>query len=307
MMKNDEKIVSDEKRILRHSIYVAVIFALLGIVWGLAINSSVIIFDGIYSSFSVLLSLLSLLAAKALTKPEDETFQYGRAALEPVVVAFKAVSIVLMCGYALFTAVGDIVAGGTEVPAGWGILYAAISASGSFLFWRYISGKQRNSRSDLMRAEAEQWLMDAMLSLGVMLGFLLSFGLSFTQLNSWTPYIDPGMVVIVSLYFGRVPIKTLIQAMREILWIAPDKALQREVIQRVEQVITLEGAREIVIRQAKIGRELELEVGILTDPDCRPGSVRELDELRQAVEENLESLGLKLWLTVNISADRKWL
>ena len=80
-----------ESALLRFSLFMGIFFAVLGVTWGLAIQSSVILFDGIYSGISIILTTLSLLAAAMLKRPEDERFQFGRMAVAPMVIALKSV------------------------------------------------------------------------------------------------------------------------------------------------------------------------------------------------------------------------
>ena len=53
-----------EFTLLRFSLAMGIFFTVLGVSWGLAIQSAVILFDGIYSGMSILLTALSLLAAR---------------------------------------------------------------------------------------------------------------------------------------------------------------------------------------------------------------------------------------------------
>jgi predicted Co/Zn/Cd cation transporter (cation efflux family) len=53
---------------------------------------------------SIILSMLSILAMRLLNQPGDDTFQFGRMAFEPVVVAFKSLVITAVCIYGIVTA-----------------------------------------------------------------------------------------------------------------------------------------------------------------------------------------------------------
>jgi len=67
----------DERSLLHFSLWMGVLFTVLGIVWGVAIQSGVILFDGIYSGFSIILSILSIIALHLVNQPDDHTFQFG--------------------------------------------------------------------------------------------------------------------------------------------------------------------------------------------------------------------------------------
>ena len=95
-MNNSSKSAS-ETSLLVFSLCMGIFFAALGIGWGLAIQSGVILFDGIYSGMSIILTMLSILAMRLLRQPDDDTFQFGRMAFEPLVVAFKSLVIIAVC------------------------------------------------------------------------------------------------------------------------------------------------------------------------------------------------------------------
>src|SRR5947209_6885339 len=71
--------------------------------------------------------------------------------------------------------------------------------------------------SDLLRAEAAEWLGDTLLSLGVLGGFLLALALERTGHADPARYVDPAMVAVISAAFLRVPARLLGAAMREVL------------------------------------------------------------------------------------------
>jgi predicted Co/Zn/Cd cation transporter (cation efflux family) len=124
-----------ERSLLVFSAWMGVFFAVLGVGWGVAIQSGIILFDGIYSSFSILLTLLSIVALRALGKPDDVRYPFGRAVIEPLIVSMRSVAIISLCAYAALTAVLDIVRGAVSAPAtSLGILYSR-SAAGICRIW----------------------------------------------------------------------------------------------------------------------------------------------------------------------------
>ena len=62
-----------ENKILKLSAIGALFFALFGIAWGWAIKSDMIIFDGLYSFISVILSMLSLYINNYMAKRDFES------------------------------------------------------------------------------------------------------------------------------------------------------------------------------------------------------------------------------------------
>lgn len=91
----------NENRILTISALLASGFAAGGMVLGLLVGSIVIVFDGVYSLVSLLLTLLSLAASYYINKPSKSVFPFGKAVLEPIVIAIKAAVILVVVSFSL--------------------------------------------------------------------------------------------------------------------------------------------------------------------------------------------------------------
>src|SRR5947199_3851709 len=116
---------SPDDRALWVSVWVSAAFAAVSLVWGLAAGSSAIVFDGLYSCASVVLTLGAMAALRTARRGADDRYPWGREAWEPVTVVAKAAALAALCVYALVGAVGELQRGGRELSAGWALLYAA--------------------------------------------------------------------------------------------------------------------------------------------------------------------------------------
>ena len=295
-----------ERRLLIFSAWMGVFFALLGIGWGVAIGSSIILFDGIYSGFSIVLSVLSIGVLQVLRRADDENFPFGRAIFEPLVVALKSVTIIGVCGYGALTALLSIVGGGLRPPAtALGIWYSVIAVTACALSWLYLRLRGREL-SDLVQAEAEQWLIDTVFSGVVLLSFLASYALSRTNLSDYVPYIDPFMVIVASLFFVIVPLRRFRTSLREILMMAPAPKLRADLHARTDAIARAHGFSRTVLRSAKVGRELAVDVTFLAAVDMAPRDLAELDEIRTQVEQQLAAMGYGLYMNVQFTKDQRW-
>lgn len=101
-----------ERRALRLSALSAGLFALAGLVLGLASGSITILFDSGYSLLSLVLASLSLLALKQARKPADDHYPFGRLTVEPLAVLLKGVVIALVCLFSLVSALWSLMRGG---------------------------------------------------------------------------------------------------------------------------------------------------------------------------------------------------
>lgn len=309
-----KKQADTERSLLLFSVWMGVFFAVLGIGWGLAINSGAILFDGIYSGMSIILSIISLLALRMITVAEhqmhgdgsDRTFPFGRMAFEPLVVALKSIVIISVCLYGIVTSGIHLLHGGAESTSSLlGMLYAVISIVVCLFSWLYLKIRGKGL-PDLVQAESEQWLIDTVFSAVVLVGFLLIYLLSLTSWRHLAPYIDPAVVILGSIYFIRVPLSRCISSVRELLLMAPDDELQEVLQARVDSFVDSHAFERARIRAAKVGREITLDIAFLVPVDFGETSIDELDTIRGELRENLNELGFKLWMNVIFTKDESW-
>lgn len=295
-----------EFALLRFSLGMGVFFTALGIGWGLAIHSEVILFDGIYSGMSIILTTLSLLAARILEQPDDDTFQFGRMALEPMVVALKSVVIVSVCIYGIVTAAVSIRSGGAvSTNSAGGVAYGLVAVSACLFSWIYLK-RNGEGMPDLVQAESEQWFLDTLLSAAVMVSFVLSFFLATTAYAPVVPYIDPAMVILGSCYFIRLPLLRLYTSVRELLMVAPADDIQDQLQQHANAIAREHGFAEAIVRSAKMGRELAIDMAFIANSDSDATNIAQMDDIRAELRTRLASLDMKLWMNVLFTADRRW-
>lgn len=97
-------LIKTEKGILTISVYSAVVFSVAGVLLGILSMSQMILFDGLYSFISVVLSLLSLGAAQYIRKNDFQRFPFGKEIIEPIVLIVKYTVILVLCSGAFISA-----------------------------------------------------------------------------------------------------------------------------------------------------------------------------------------------------------
>ncbi|EKO3548241.1 cation diffusion facilitator family transporter [Vibrio fluvialis] len=291
----------NENRVLTLSALFASMFAGGGLIVGLLVGSLVIMFDGVYSLVSLLLTLLSLVAARYIRKPSDAQFPFGRAVFEPAVIAVKGAVILLIVSYSLYSAIGSMFTGGRPVDASVATAFGAINVVGCGLAWWYMKSLGKRHASGLIDAEVKQWQMDTMLSVAVTAGFVIAWLMTLTPMAKYAVYADPMMMLAMSFYFIKVPFEMLRSAMREIFLMAPSK----EICQTVDQSVVAAGKEsEQDIELAgvtKVGHELWVDVDIYPD-SSEVILVENIEQTRNTIEKRLSKLPLKLQITVNIAS-----
>ena len=295
-----------ENKILKLSAIGALFFALFGIAWGWAIDSDMIIFDGIYSFVSLILSIGSLFINNYIAKKDNDKFPFGKSILEPLIIAVKSLIILLMCLYSLRDALKVIISGGNTVEYGLALIYSIVSVVGCGIITRVMIVKEKKISSELIKAESNQWLMDTVLSGAVLVGFLIAMILSNTNLSFINPYIDPVMTVIVSIVFLKLPIVTFIKSFKELIWVKADDSINEDIYVLVKEIEEEYNFEDSIARVSKSGRELRIEIDFIYNDKSKFKDLDQMDSVREEINEAIKHINYKKWLNVSFTGDKKW-
>ncbi|MFP4311556.1 MAG: cation diffusion facilitator family transporter [Nitriliruptoraceae bacterium] len=296
-----------EDQLLRASVWGGVVFAVGGVVWGLAAGSTMILFDGLYSSISVALSLLSLIAFRAVQRGPDARYHYGRDAMSSLVVVVKGVAIGALSLFALGGAVLDLLAGGREVAVGSAALYAALATVGCGAMTLLLRRSGTRHGSELLRAESAQWSLDTALSAAVLVGFLGALAAQARGRDDVAALIDPSMVAVLSLAFLALPVRLIRQGLRGTLAAAPEAHVQEALGAVVTRVADAHGFARTSCRIAVFGERYDLTVGLLADEGTDLRDLADADRVRAELQAALDELPYDLLLSVSITGDERWL
>lgn len=289
-----------ENKILTVSALLASGFAVGGLILGLLVGSLVIAFDGVYSLVSLLLTLLSLAVSKFIQTPSAKAFPFGKAVLEPIVIAIKAAVILAVVGYSLHSAVMSLFTGGRDIDISVATLFEAVSVLVCGYAWWFIARHSRTRSSGLIEAEAKQWQMDTLLSAAVMVGFVITWVVTLSPYAEYAAYADPVMMCLMSVYFIKVPFDMLCGALRELMMMSPDEEICSEVDAGV-LAVNREALQEIELAGViKVGRELRVNVDVHTDNNGLI-AVDDIERTRRSLARRLSVLPFDLQLNLNIA------
>ncbi|ASG64856.1 cation diffusion facilitator family transporter [Idiomarina piscisalsi] len=295
-----------ESQLLSLSVLASLFFTVSGIVVGLLTGSSVVLFDGLYSGISLLLSYLSLIAAKNVNADDSVSFPYGKSAIEPFLVGVKYLTLIVLCVYSAFAAAFDIAAGGSDVNIDVALVYSLISSVVCAGVYFYFKKASANLESDLVRSESYEWFLDTILSTGIFIGFVGALILMRVSMEEWVPYIDPVLVLVASLAFIATPLKGLIQSAKELIGFQPKGKLVKQLNRIVEEVEKENNFDSSVVRIQKVGRTVFLEIDFIVRPDDFSVTVLRQDAIREKIHSQIVKLGYRWWLTVAFTKDEKW-
>lgn len=265
-----------------------------------------IIFDGLYSFISLVLSILSLFISNYISKKDFEKFPFGKHILEPMVIVIKSLVILIMCIISLFGAINAIKSGGNSVEFGLAIVYSIVSVVGCGIISFYIKSKAKSLSSELLKAEFNQWLMDTVLSAAVLVGFIIAIIITKTRFSYITPYIDPIMTFVVSIVFLKLPITTFISSFKEILCVKADDDINEDIYVLVKEIEEEYNFEDSIARVSKVGRELRIEIDFVYNKNSKLKNLDQMDKVREEINSAMKHISYKKWLNVSFTGDKKW-
>lgn len=295
-----------ENKILKISMVGALFFALFGIAWGWTAQSEMIIFDGLYSFISLALTMLSLYINNFIAKKELDKYPFGKYILEPLVISFKSLIIGGMCLYSLIGAIQDVVHGGNTVEYGSALIYSIVSVIGCGGVYIFMKKKGDKISSELIKVEASQWLMDTLLSIGVLVGFVIAMILRNTRFSGLNVYIDPMMVIMVSVVFIKMPVQSFINAFKEILCVKADYEINDDIYLIVKEIEKEYKFEDSISRVSKIGGELRIEIDFIYNEESKLKDLDQMDCVREKVYDAIKHIDYNKWLNVSFTGDKKW-
>lgn len=295
-----------ESKMLRYSAVGGLFFAILGIAWGWAIKSEMISFDGLYSLISLGLALFAIITTNFINKKDFKNYPFGKYNLEPIIVIIKSIVLLIMCSITMVSAIKQVLNGGNSVEEGFALSYALISSIGCTWIYLYMKRSSKNLNSEIVKAESNQWLMDSMLSVGVLIGFLISMLFKYIGFNNLSKYVDPGMVILSSSIFLRMPITSIIESFKELIYSSANDEINYDINNLVKEIEEEYKLEDSIARVAKVGRELRIEIDFIVSNDSKIKSVDDMDKVREFIDKNTNHFDLKKWLNISFTKNKKW-
>jgi predicted Co/Zn/Cd cation transporter (cation efflux family) len=294
-----------EQATLKFSIALTVILGILGVASGLTTGSQAIIFDGMFSFVDVLPTIVSLLVVKLIARGSSQRFQFGYWHLEPLVGVLRDSILAVACIYAAIDAINSLNSGGHAVQFDLAAAWAAILCAIGLTMTVVLRRKARMLDSPMLVLDARSWAVSACLSLALLLGFLFAAALAGTSLASWIPYLDAVALLSMALILLPVPLMGLSRSIRDVLQVAPDE-LDARVRAVMDAVVTERGFLDYSSYIAKVGRGRFVEIHVLVTPESRI-DIATADAIRREVSDRLNAANPTFWLTIDFTAERRWI
>ncbi len=284
-----------EHRALVFSLLATVVLSALGILWGIAIGSQMILFDGIFGLIGVVTSSLLLRASSLAQRAPSRHFHYGQHSATPLVIGIQGFVLLATFGYAAVEAVATIRLGGSHFSAAIALPYGVVTAAASLAFAWWL--RRQLTHSDLIHAESTAWLVGGLRGAGMVVGFACMLLLEGSAWDWAVPYLDPVMVLLTCVLFLRPPVNMVRSTIHELLEGAPDARIQAPVLEVIATVQRDFAIANPTIRINKVGPKLYVEVDAYVDPLM---TVQREHEIRTVLEQRLRVLPFDVWLYMDL-------
>lgn len=295
----DEKLRRRELVMLSGSLAASIVFGALGVVWGIAASSSVILFDGVYSLFGTTLTGVSILAGHAAGRAPTKDFPYGLAVMVPIAVLIQGAGLLGALVYAATDAVSTLVDGGSEVSALGIGLYGVVTLLGAMAVTWWLS--RSAAISDLVGAEAQQWRASTVLSAAIVAGSAAALLLTWWGVHTAARYVDPVLVLLIVVLLVKVPLVMVRNALREILEGAPPAALRATIDETIRAARQRFDLPEPTVRATKTGGRVYLDVVFVVGHGI--WDIDGEDEVRRAIIEQFRDDRYELWADIELTTD----
>jgi predicted Co/Zn/Cd cation transporter (cation efflux family) len=295
-----------EKRHLRISFFGNLLVGCVGIAVAGVSSSQAILLEGLFHLAYFATGLFTVKVASLVTSGDDEQFPHGYAFFEPLVNGVKGLLVLGVAIMALVGAVGALLAGGREIAAGIAIAYGVFAST---ICWAIAVLTRRGAKvtnSPLVRADAENWIVNGVISSCVLLAFVGIFVLYAYELDTLAPYVDPTVVLVVVGISIGVPVRMAWNALMELLNRAPTHDIVETVTDLVDANLTDLPVQERFIRVIQPGRERMVLVHVVLPADYRPDGLGPLDAARARTHGALVKIHQNTVLDMAFTAERRW-
>ncbi|MCL2274242.1 MAG: cation diffusion facilitator family transporter [Defluviitaleaceae bacterium] len=259
------------------------LLATLKLVAGFFSGSAALIGAGIDSSTDILISIITLVIVKVMSKPADAEHPWGHGRAETVATALLAFIIFFAGAQLMVTAVNNLRGEVTDfAPSTFAIVVSAISIAGklALAFTQHQLGKRADSA--MVKANAKNMASDVLISLGVMAGLIIST-------LTGAAYADSIIALLIGAWIIKTAIGIFLEANLELMDGNTDMEKYHFVMEAVNAV---EGATNPHrLRMRRIAGFWDIDLDIEVDPTLTVADAHHIaGQVEEEIKKRLENV-----------------
>lgn len=253
------------------------VLSILKIPVGLLAGSLAVIGDGIDSAFDVVISMITLLTARIISKPPDVKYSYGYERADTI--AAKVLSFVIFfAGSQLgISSIMKIIKSQSQVlPSTIAIYITMVSIVGKVvLAWhQYRIGKK--TQSSMLIANAKNMQNDVVISGGVLTGLVFTFILRL-------PILDAVTGLAVSIWIIKSAFKIFMKTNMELMDGLNNPEIYKKIFDAIDSIKSVTNPHRVRVRQ--LGNMYVMDIDIEVNGSL---TVAEAHKITHEVEESVK-------------------
>jgi len=250
---------------------------------GLYAGSLAVVGDGIDSSTDVVISIITLITARILSRPPDKKYPYGYGKADTI--ATKVLSFVIFFAglQLMITSITKLVTGEVAVmPDKLAIYVTVFSILGKIFLSYYQFRIGKKTGSAMLIANGKNMQNDVLISSSVLLGLIFIFVLKI-------PILDRITALIVSFWILKVAIQIFMQTNVELMDGTKDCTVYDKLFKVIETIEGVHNPHRVRVRS--IGDKLMIAIDIEVDGNLSLSQAHEIaHQVEQAIQLRIENV-----------------
>ena len=298
--QSDSDAKHQQLKVIKIALFGCVAMMINSLIVGLMVDSITLILDASITAVVTFATTLMYVTTKKVHLPPDDFYNFGYSKFEPFTITVHGGLIIASCIISAAYAIMNIM----HVEDVSEYVLPTFTVFGSFLFSGllalYLRKKAKHTNSGLLRSISVQWTNDTFFYAGIFSGFLGGWILIKHGYSNITPFIDPGMTLILVIILIKMPLKVVMENAFELLDAVPGIPTRA----KIKKIINHHYPKDFTlqrIRSRKSGHKIFIDIcfGV-------PGgmSLLEIEMLSERIEFMLQKHFLHCDVTVSFKAKK---
>lgn len=228
-------------------------------------HSQAVLIDCVYDFADLLMLLPFMILVPKLYKPVTEKWPYGFSQIEPLFVILRCCVLLVLDAFFICDSLQMIFDGGHIVDPTAVASFEFGMALSCIVIYFLLMRLCRNFMSPTMESELYVWKVDAYSTAGVGLAFMIQLILENTPLGWISPYVDPGIAIILAVVLLPEPVIMIRDSVRSLILISPEAEMIDKVRSVSEEALSKYDITVDFIDIVKTGRKTWIDIYFLQD------------------------------------------
>ena len=279
-MKKSELV---EENALKTSMVGAFLLAVWGIAMAVVADSGVILLDGMFNLISGIMSFFSIEITRLISGKETREYPLGYFAFESLFVLVKGASVLVLILMALYSNIQVLLTGGREPALGLMTIYVILAVIGCIVIYVITRKGQQKTNSDILAAESQAWLVNAVISASIGIPFGIVMLLQGTAWGWIERYVDQVLVIVLCLVVIKDPLVLMKNGLKELLLAAPQQEFNALFEEKILPLKDQLGAQKLALEILKTGRRIWVTVKM--DPNEKIINMDEFMKIKKQLSD----------------------